>query len=54
MNPLSANKKSDEAWQELAVLFAADGENALLIRIHPPMVKMRAVDEGSVITHFCD
>lgn len=54
MNPLSANKKSDEAWQELAELFAANGEIALLNRLHPPLGKTTAGDDGPQMLSFLD
>ncbi len=54
MNPLSANKKSDEAWRELAELFAADGESVLLSRTYPPVGKMTADDAGPAMLSFLD
>lgn len=54
MNPLSANKKSDEAWQELAELFAAGEDSALLNRIHPPLGTTRAADDGPATLSFLD
>ncbi len=54
MNPLSANKKSDEAWRELAELFAADGESVLLSRTYPPVGKMTTGDDVPAMLSFLD